>query len=64
MRGWDATIYGCRVRDLVHALIEAARSTLDTHENRLMNAIAELWEVEMVPRDEFVTQEIRANRGW
>ena len=64
MRGWDATIYGCSVRDLTHALIAAARSTLDEHENRLMDAVCELWEVEMVPRDEFVTQEIRASRGW
>ena len=64
LRGWDSEIYGCRTRDVVRTLIETAESTLSAEECEIMAHIAELWQVEMVPRDEFVQQEVRQNRGW
>ena len=62
LRGWDSEIYGCRTRDVVRTLIETAESTLSAEEGEIMAHIAELWQVEMVPRDELVQQEVRRNR--
>lgn len=63
--GWDATIYNQNVGDLVDKLLRLARPSLsDPQEQRVLNNIAELWEVRMVPRDAFVHQEIKEVRGW
>lgn len=65
VRGWNATVYGRRVEDLVGRLITIARSGLeDASERRMLESLAELWEFSLVPRDSFVQQEIKADRGW
>lgn len=63
--GWDAVIYSQPVSQLVDSLLDVARSSLTSAtEKRILNNIAELWEVRMVPRDAFVHQEIKESRGW
>ena len=63
--GWDAKVYGRDVAELVDQLIRLSRSALSSSkEQLLLNQLAELWEVRMVPRDAFVRQEIRQIRGW
>lgn len=65
MRGWDATIYGANTGSLVDALLGIARSSLtDDRELLILDNVAEQWEVRMVPRDAFVAQELKAERGW
>lgn len=65
LRGWDATVYGLRVPQLVDSLIRLSRTGLeDGAELRSLDELAQLWEVCMVPRDAFVRQEIKAVRGW
>ena len=49
---------------LVDQLLQIVRTQLDAQEQRLLNNIAEQWEVHMVPRDAFVHQAIKATRGW
>lgn len=63
--GWLARVYGQNVNDLVNQLLQLARASLDdAAERRLLDGIAELWEVHMVPRDAFVHQETKELRGW
>ena len=63
--GWDATVYGRSASELVDQLIRLSRSALNnSKEQLLLDHIAELWEVRMVPRDAFVRQEIKTIRGW
>lgn len=65
VRGWNATVYGRRVSDLVERLVAIARSGLsDAQELRLLDELVELWDFNMVPRDAFVHQEIKQSRGW
>ena len=65
MHAWDAKIYGRNVEDLVTELLQVARTTLDNaEERRVLDELAQLWEVNMVPRDAYVRQEIREERGW
>lgn len=64
-QGWDATVYDKNAGTLVDQLLRIARSSLsDEGELRLLNNLAELWEVRMVPRDSFVHQETKQIRGW
>ncbi len=63
--GWNAIVYNQPVSQLVDSLLYVARSSLTSSvEKRILNNIAELWEVRMVPRDAFVHQEIKESRGW
>ncbi|MDO4798284.1 MAG: glutamate-cysteine ligase family protein [Coriobacteriales bacterium] len=65
LRGWNAIVYGRRVDDLVQRLVAIARSGInDPRELRLLDELAELWDFNMVPRDAFVHQEVKQNRGW
>lgn len=65
MHAWDAKVYGRNVEDLVTELLQVARTTLDNaEERRVLDELAQLWEVNMVPRDAYVRQEIREERGW
>lgn len=65
MHGWDARVYGRPVTDLIGDLLQIARAALDdAEERRLMNELAELWEYNMVPRDAYVRQEVKMERGW
>ena len=63
-KGWDATIYGMRVTDLVARLLSLAYQSISDEERALVENIAEFWEVHMVPRDAFVIQETKKERGW
>lgn len=64
-QGWDAMVYGQRIGTLVDNLLQVSRANLsDAYERQVVDNIAELWEVHMVPRDAFVHQEIKASRGW
>ena len=62
--GWNATVYNQSIGTLVDQLLQIVRTQLDPQEQRLLNNIAEQWEVHMVPRDAFVHQAIKATRGW
>ena len=65
VRGWDSTVYGKRASELIQGLLKISRSGLvDAEELALLDAIAELWDFGMVPRDAFVHQEEKAERGW
>ena len=65
VRGWDAIVYGRPVPQLIESLVTIARNGLvDPDELALLNEIAELWDFGMVPRDAFVRQEEKAERGW
>lgn len=65
MHDWNAEVYGRRIENLVTELLQVARTTLDdAEERRVLDEIAELWEVNMVPRYAYVRQEIREERGW
>lgn len=62
--GWDATVYGTPATHLVDGLLQVVRTTLEPSELRVLDQVAELWDVNMVPRDAFVHQEVKAARGW
>ncbi len=65
LRGWNAPVYGQRVTDLVAKLVGISRAGLqDPTERRLLDEMTELWDFSMVPRDAFIHQEVKANRGW
>lgn len=65
VRGWEATIYGRQSSDIVAELLRISRGGLaDPEELTLLDDIAELWDFGMVPRDAFVHQEEKAERGW
>jgi glutamate--cysteine ligase len=64
-RAWTAKVYGSQITDFVDKLLAIARGSIDdADELSAMNELAELWTVHMVPRDAFVHQEIKAQRGW
>ena len=65
VRGWDSRIYDRPVPEFIESLLTIARNGLaDPQELALLNAAAELWDFNMVPRDAFVHQEEKAERGW
>ena len=54
-RGWDARVYGKPAGSLVEGLALIARDGLENPgERRLLDELAQLWEVRIVPRDTLV----------
>jgi hypothetical protein len=43
-------------------LLQVAKTELDSSERRILDDIAEQWDVHMVPRDTFVHQALRSSR--
>ena len=65
VRGWNATVYGMPIGELVQRLVQLARNGLrDREELNLFNRIGEMWDVGMIPRDAFVHQEEKKRRGY
>lgn len=63
--GWNATIYGRNAADFIARLLQVSRAGLtDPQERALMDEIATLWDVRMVPRDGYVQEARRAQRGY
>ena len=60
--GWKARIYGKRVSQVMQQLLQVAKTELDSSERRILDDIAEQWDVHMVPRDTFVHQALRSSR--
>ena len=54
-QGWNARVYGRPVVQLAHELVAIAdRHLADRDERRALDALGQLWEVRMVPRDTLV----------
>ena len=50
--GWDARVYGRPVGQIIHELASIASHALDDrNERRMLDGLAQLWEVRYVPRD-------------
>lgn len=51
-QGWQARIYGKPAAQIAHELVSiASRNLEDTAERRMLEALAQLWEIRLVPRD-------------
>lgn len=65
LNGWNSTIYRRGAADFIAKLVQIARAGLaDPSERALMDEIATLWDVRMVPRDGYVAEAQRAARGY
>lgn len=64
-KGWDATVYGRKITDLVALLLRIARAGLtDPQERGIMDELGTLWDVRMVPRDGYIRAARKAERGY
>lgn len=59
LSGWNASVYGRPAADLVEKLLRISRAGLaDPKERRILDELATLWDVRMVPADAFTAADV------